>query len=108
VVRDGQTKFVDAPRPELYDLDADPFEERNQYTAGSAMARVMARRLDVLAELWRTPGSPIETVPADVRARLAALGYVGRGARGSGASGLDPKDYIQTFNAVRSARRSFN
>jgi arylsulfatase A-like enzyme len=28
-LREGRFKIIDAPRPELYDLDADPFELRN-------------------------------------------------------------------------------
>ena len=30
-VRDSRFKLIDAPRPELYDLQLDPFEERNVY-----------------------------------------------------------------------------
>jgi choline-sulfatase len=106
-LRDGRFKFIDAPRPELYDLETDPFEERNVYTAGSATATAMARRLETLRELWRVPaGASIGPVPADIRARLATLGYVGGDARSAGATGLDPKDYIETYNMVGRTSRS--
>ncbi len=106
-LRDERFKFIDAPRPELYDLETDPFEERNRYAPGLATARAMVGHLDALAALWRGPAvGQVEPVPADVRARLAALGYVSEDARSAGPSGLDPKDYIEMYNAVRRAARS--
>jgi choline-sulfatase len=105
-LRDGRFTFIDAPRPELYDLETDPFEERNLYSAASPTARAMAGRLEALRERWRAPTSAMVPVPADIRARLASLGYVGGDVRRADATGLDPKDYIETYNATRRAPRS--
>jgi len=105
--RDGRFKFIDAPRPEFYDLETDPFEERNLYTTQSARATALARRLDAFDTLERIPVSgPIDRVPVDVRARLKALGYIGADARTAGSTRRDPKDHIATYNAMRLASRS--
>jgi arylsulfatase A-like enzyme len=106
-LRDGRFKFISAPRPELYDLEADPFEERNLYAVRSTTATAMAERLERLGGL--SPVSlqrPTASPPPDVTARLAALGYVSPDVRRAGPTGLDPKDYIETYNAVRRASQS--
>ena len=40
-LRDGRFKLIDAPRPELYDLERDPFEEREHLrrTSGAGERR---------------------------------------------------------------------
>jgi arylsulfatase A-like enzyme len=105
--RDGRFKFIDAPRPELYDLETDAFEERNLYTTRSATATALARRLETFDSLERIPVSgSIDRVPVEVRARLKALGYIGTDARSADSTLRDPKDYIATYNAMRLASRS--
>jgi arylsulfatase A-like enzyme len=105
--RDGRFKFIDAPRPELYDLETDPFEERNLNTTRPATSTALARRLEIFDALERVPvNGPIDRVPVEVRARLQALGYVGADARSAGSPRRDPKDYIATYNAMRLASRS--
>lgn len=96
-VRAGRHKLIEAPRPELYDLERDPFEERNLYEERQDLARALARRLTTLGRIRAGGGEHVvDPVPAeDIRQRLASLGYIG-----SGASGLsmhvedlpDPKD----------------
>jgi arylsulfatase A-like enzyme len=106
-LRDGQSKFIDAPRPELYDLDTDPFEEHNLYATGSATATTIARRLDNLyARGLEASDGHMDPVPADLKERLAALGYLGAEAHSDPPAGRDPKDYIETYNALRRASRS--
>jgi choline-sulfatase len=103
-LRDGRFKLIDAPRPELYDLDRDPFEERNLYDERGATAAAMARRLQVLARSPSATGRESATaLPSRLTAELAALGYVGTLApRPSRVSALlpDPKDCI----GLRTAR----
>jgi arylsulfatase A-like enzyme len=98
-LRDGRFKLIDAPRPELYDLEQDPFEERNVYHQRRATADALMRRLDIMAQTRsRTSGNldANAVAPREVRERLAALGYVGaRAVRASPAKELpDPKDCI--------------
>jgi arylsulfatase A-like enzyme/cytochrome c-type biogenesis protein CcmH/NrfG len=106
---DDRYRFIDAPQPELYDLQRDPRERENlererPQTAASMQAAV--RR-------FRTAG-PIEKpreVSADEMEKFQALGYVGAGvdaaAQGE-ASQVDPKDKIHVLELYREAvtRRS--
>ncbi len=96
--------MIDAPRPELYDLQTDPFEQRNLYTENPRLAGVLRQRLarfeTPTAERQRTSGA----IDADHASRLTALGYVGtptlaRTARGEGPW-PDPKDTIREYNAI--------
>ena len=105
-LRDERSKFIDAPRSELYDLESDPFEERNLYAPGSAAVIALTARSGALGDIWQISlESAVGPVPPDVKARLAALGYVTVETSHPGASGLDPKDFIQTYNAIRQAGR---
>jgi arylsulfatase A-like enzyme len=101
-VRSGRFKLIDAPRPEVYDLDRDPFEERNIHHERRALAKALAARVNVLATGSRQPA--IQNSPApilrEVEARLAALGYVGSSAGGEpqrDAPLPDPKDCLHTL-----------
>ena len=88
-IRSGRWKYIAAPKPELYDLAADPGEERNLLTAQTAKAAELARLVDGISPATL----PTSTDPEDqdARARLQALGYAsGRGD--SGGARPDPKD----------------
>ena len=77
-LRGDRYKLVDAPRPELYDLLMDPFEQRNLYEQDSRLGVLMQQ------QLARFEPAPAETdrqsapVPADHgqpsdRARLCGI-----------------------------------
>ena len=77
MVRDGRFKFIDAPKPELYDLARDPNEGHNLADEHIATAVALRRELlgmtaDVSAHS-DTARLPVERLQA-----LEALGYVGR------------------------------
>ena len=106
-ITSGRYKFISAPRPELYDLQDDPGEAHNLYDARRTLADRMADALRAFdarqAGVVRRP----DTVDPDVRARLAALGYVGTfvSADAQPSSALaDPKDKIELFNLMTDAR----
>ena len=87
-------KLIAAPRPELYDLERDPREERNVFDSERGKARELevARR-----EVESRPavGTAAGTADSEAVAKLRSLGYVGAGGGGGEppASGLrDPKD----------------
>jgi choline-sulfatase len=107
-VRVGGKKFIEAPRPELYDLLTDPLEEHNEYQAGSPMAYALAAVLDTFGGVRPSPGAPTNgTVPDRERQeRLAALGYIAGDPGRPATPGLDPKDYIAAYNATRWAGRT--
>ena len=87
-VREGRWKYVDAPRPELFDVAADPEERADR--AGSEPAQVSAMRERVNRYSSDTLASSA-AVDKDAMARLQALGYVGAG-RGRASTRADPKD----------------
>ena len=105
-IQDERWKFIDAPTPELYDLQRDASEQTNLAEREPARAAALRRALDAV-----TGGAPgvmtRRTIDADTAAKLAALGYVGSAGSGmtptSGAEGPDPKQMIGVFNRLRQA-----
>jgi len=74
MVRNG-LKLIDLPIPELYDLSADPAEQRNLYATQRDRARPLEAELDrVVAAETKAGARP--AIDADAEARLRALGYV--------------------------------
>ncbi len=104
-VVDGTLKLVATPKPELYDLAADPGELQN--LAGSRPADV-ARLTAMLDALGATPPSAKQAaMDADTLGQLAALGYV----TGGGGDEIDPltlpdaKDYPGLIAGVTALER---
>ncbi len=101
-------KYIDAPRPELYDLKADPKEEKNIYSDHKDLALQMKRELQKIErskaeEATMRPGA----IDDETHEKLAALGYVGAFTGPVAADPLtlgDPKDKIGLFNMMSSAR----
>jgi arylsulfatase A-like enzyme len=103
MVRDTRLKYIDAPRPELYDLEADPFEQHDISSQRPLVVAGMRARLDAIGAEKRAgiPGSS----PSDETLRaLASLGYVSGRTAAPPSSALDPKDFIQAFNLRSTAR----
>jgi arylsulfatase A-like enzyme/Flp pilus assembly protein TadD len=94
-VLSAQTKYIDLPIPELYDLARDPGETRN--LARSEPARVAAMR--TLLERWPASERVTDREPetGEVRERLRSLGYVGSAAKNSAryTEEDDPKRLIE-------------
>ncbi len=93
--RQNGWKLVVAPRPELYDLAADPREAKSLYDEQRRRARELAAGLE-LEKSKKSLASETAQDP-EVTEKLRALGYIGAGSSKSGAPprGLpDPKDRI--------------
>ena len=96
-LRDSRYKFIDAPKPELYDLARDPFEERNIVDERPTVAAAMKRRLAAIASTVPVDATGDSGGPSpETRARLAALGYVAgpKMRPATGGSWPDPKDCL--------------
>ena len=108
-LRGTRYKLIKAPRPELYDLAADPEEATNVIARHTAVADDMMQRLDrLMAETAKEAPEPeAADLDKETRDRLAALGYIGEAvaSRTGGASEplADPKDKLQVFAAVQQA-----
>ena len=101
---DGTKHYIEAPRPELYDLQTDPGETTN--LAGTDRRTFFAMKEAIRPMLKEAAAAA--TVPPEEAAKLAALGYIG--SVGNAAPGEllpDPKDKRQTFRDLRSAFSSF-
>jgi tetratricopeptide (TPR) repeat protein len=95
---DGTHHYIDAPRPELFDLKADP-NERRSVLAGQR--RVYAAMSSELKQFDRTLKAPANISPEEA-AKLAALGYLSRPV-GTGDALGDPKDHIVDVEEARKA-----
>ncbi len=78
-LRSTRYKLIEAPRPELFDLSADPGEETNIFDRNPAVASRLKARLDrLMAETSEdAPAPEAADLDQETLQRLAALGYVG-------------------------------
>ena len=76
-VRDDRWKFIDAPRPELYDLATDPGEHRTSTPNGRRPPRRCAR--PGAATAASGDAMSVQTLDREAMEKLAALGYIGAG-----------------------------
>jgi len=107
-LRAGRYKVIDAPRPELYDVDEDPKEAANVYEQRRALGDSMLAQLRKREEGFQKTEAPLPAgdVDPEARARLAALGYVGSfvaSASDPRTGRADPKDKIGLFNRLGQA-----
>jgi arylsulfatase A-like enzyme len=77
MLRDGRFKFIEAPRPELYDLETDPTEAHNLANERLATAAALHRELQAM-NASVSAQTDISQLPLDRLRALEALGYVGR------------------------------
>jgi Tfp pilus assembly protein PilF len=105
--------FIEAPKPELYDLEADPGETRNIAAEQPATVAVLREKLQAL--LARNPFTRQDAgagnLSPDAQEKLRALGYFGFRTAVSPESlkqGLaDPKDKLWEFNSILKATDAF-
>jgi arylsulfatase A-like enzyme/Tfp pilus assembly protein PilF len=105
-LRDERWKFIDAPKPELYDVSTDPGEQQNLYEREPQRSAAIRRALERLAGDTTQPVKGV-TLDRETVDKLASLGYVGAAAepapRAAGQILADPKDMIGLFNRLRRA-----
>ena len=101
--------FIDAPKPELYDLAKDPGETQNLYPMKKAVAEEMRARLSALIRQYSGGQELAEKTGLDpaLMERLQSLGYAGFSGGGSptvsNRSLPDPKDRIQLYELFSDA-----
>lgn len=106
-VRASDEKYIEAPRPEFYDLGADPGETRNVYEPWNpAVQRLRALEAEVRQGGAAESGAAVEADASKI-AELKALGYLPK-TRGSTTAPQpsllpDAKDKIQLFNLIHSS-----
>jgi Tfp pilus assembly protein PilF len=105
-VRWHGTKYIRAPRPELYDLHTDPREGTNRFTPDDARVVELAGTLDgVLADSAKraapTMASPMDRQTVEM---LQALGYLAPATDRASMGGVDPKDGLVVYEKLERAR----
>lgn len=109
-VRNEGFKFIEAPRPELYDLFSDAGELHNRYTPWDAKTQKLRKMLTELAAKAPAAGkmSSAAVAPGTID-ELRALGYLGAGDAHSSTDVPepsllpDPKDRIEEQNLLHVA-----
>jgi choline-sulfatase len=108
-LRSSRYKVIKAPRPELYDLAADPEEKTNLYERQRAVARDLMANLEELMERTSrgAPAPEAANLDRETLERLSALGYIGSPGRPRASETsrplADPKDKLGIFAAVQQA-----
>jgi arylsulfatase A-like enzyme len=104
-LRVGDYKYIEAPRPELYNLRTDPHESTNLYVKGSPKATDLRNQLAKLVARY-TPKqyAAVSEISPETRALLDSLGYLAPGPRPAprGAE-ADPKDRLAEFRLYEDA-----
>ena len=108
-VRSDGFKFIEAPRPELYNLRADPGELDNTYAPWSDAVRKSRALLADLRSKLPSAAPSTATVGQGTLSELRALGYLGPADAGSSTTVPepsllpDPKDRILEQNLLHRA-----
>lgn len=105
-LRQGRWKYIDAPHPEIYDLQTDPRELRNSIALNGRRAEEM--RAELRKFLAALPIQSGQAQPLQNKALLNSLGYLSaspdsRIARSNGSTGADPKDRLLEFRMYEDA-----
>jgi arylsulfatase A-like enzyme/Tfp pilus assembly protein PilF len=106
-LRKGRYKFIDAPRPELYDIVEDPGEVNNLVNKKASLGHEM--KAELLALIEENAAEGIEDVGPrkidnDSLVKLQALGYIGSfqtKVKGKEGKLADPKDKIDLYNEIK-------
>lgn len=96
--------YIRAPKPELYDLTADPGATHNLAQTSKATLDTMSAQLDNFARHFSGDASKATAeLSSSEMQKLASLGYIGMQKSSTAAAtvaGTDPKDKIATANKV--------
>jgi arylsulfatase A-like enzyme len=105
--RAGKYLYIRAPKPELYDLTADPGATQNLAQSSKATLDTMAAQLESFDRHFSgEAGKSSAELSSSEMQKLASLGYIGlqkSSASATAVAGTDPKDKIATANKVLAA-----
>jgi choline-sulfatase len=105
-LRSGHYKYIEAPRPEFYDLAQDPGESTNLYAGKASVASAYRERLTQLRKIYKPRAQRAQNaLSPEAIERLHALGYLtgSSSAPSPATSTIDPKDRIADYEAFGQA-----
>ena len=102
-------KYIQAPRPELYDRLKDPQEMHNSYGERASLAAALREQLTSIERRYAStqPAAPAPPLPPETVEKLRSLGYVAFSAPVQPASAgplPDPKDRVKVFQGTMRAQ----
>ena len=113
-LQNSRYKYIQAPRPELYDIVNDPNELTNIYRQEIRIGKQFEEKLNSLLEKMSAEGieeKGPQKLDEEAMEKLMALGYVGGFTSQSELSKkgdlADPKDKIRLFNKLKMAEGNF-
>jgi arylsulfatase A-like enzyme/Flp pilus assembly protein TadD len=98
--------YIEAPRPEIFDLTSDAEEKRNLYATRRAEAEALRSQLRDFERRYTAQASPAKGPPLapETLEKLKSLGYVAYSAPAAGAPATgelpDPKDRLKAFKSI--------
>jgi arylsulfatase A-like enzyme len=105
--RAGRYLYIRAPKPELYDVEADASCTHNLAGSSQATAATMATQLLAFDSRMSGKGSSSAQLSSSELQKLASLGYVGLQKSASpnetAVTGTDPKEEIALANKIEEA-----
>lgn len=103
----GRWKYIRSPKPELYDLKADPGERENRIASAAGKAGELKKMLEqeLLGPVagGKPAGGQAGVRPED-QERLQSLGYVNFAPAGRGQVLPDPKEKIPLLKLIQEAQ----
>lgn len=100
-IQDSNYKYIESPRPELYDLKADIHETNNLSDEKKDIAKKMKTNVEATLRLYtdHSKEDSDRSLTPEESERLASLGYISPGKASAAVDmSLDAKDYIQSWN----------
>ena len=100
-------KFIQSPRPELYDLENDPEERRNLYETSAERAGELKKKLEqevLRAGSGAKPASGESGTRAEDMEKLRSLGYVNFAPARPGSTFPDPKEKLDLIRLIQQAQ----
>jgi tetratricopeptide (TPR) repeat protein len=94
---DARWQYIEAPRPELYDLEKDPGERSDLADGKPDPLRSMKVDLERRIAAFKAP----QAVDPEHAKKLASLGYLSMTSAPAGGPAPDPKDEIATLQLLK-------
>lgn len=106
-LRIARYKYIDAPRPEFFDLEQDPAEHQDLIATKSDLAAIYKVKLHTLVARYGASNSRSAPLSPQAVGMLKSLGYIAEsgGATASAESGIDPKDRIRQYEMYEAGMR---